>query len=394
MKQEESLDDLAESVRRILGLEALETTPLLEAKSSPILSPPISITKGQPTIAVSKRVEEALATITLEEIPSGQALSSFMRQTLITGRTQSYKARTLNKYEESVKRVVMLYTSISTKETFSVGPAKDLVSSFVDIMKSDRNILLNLSAMPFADGDYLYAHAVNSSLISLALAASAGYSKEQTVQVAMAALLQDIGMVMVPEEILKKVGPLTQGELFEIHKHPVVGANMLDSLSGMPPITLMAIYQHHERMSGTGYPKKKAGRFIHPYARIIAIADTYTAMVANRTYRKRHTPYLAMEAIVKMGAAGLLDPKLIRKFMEFMSLFPLGSLVQLQSGRIGKVVHANSIDFTKPTLMLLSDEKGTPISPGLLLDLKTAPNDRIIKALDDDDYRHDMMDGF
>jgi HD-GYP domain-containing protein (c-di-GMP phosphodiesterase class II) len=395
-KRDGGLEDLEASVRKILGVEAddaLPEEPIQPASRNNLGPAPVSAPSLIP-VEASQKVEDVLASIIIEELPTGVSLASVMKQTVITGRSQSYKARTISKYEESVKRVILLYKGISTKQTFSVGPAKDLVGSFVEIMKNDRNILLNLSCMPFSDGDYLYAHAVNGSLMSLALAAAAGYNQEQTIQVALAALLQDVGMIMVPEAIVSKTGPLTPAELFEIHKHPVLGANMLDSLTGMPPVSLMAIYQHHERMSGTGYPKKKSGRFIHPFARIIAIADTYTAMVATRTYRKKNTPYQAMESIVKMGAAGLLDPKLIRKFMEFMSLFPLGSLVRLQSGRIAKVVHANSADFTKPTLMILSDEKGSPLTSTILLDLKVTPTDKIIKALDDSEFKHDMMDGF
>ena len=349
----------------------------------------------QPIIVESPRLEQTLTKANLEELPSGEALSQSMRQTVITGRSQSYKIRTTNKYGESVKRVFHLYRSTANKENFSAAGAKELVNSFIDILKSDRDILLNLSNMPVSDEDYLYAHAVNVTLLTLVIAAAVGYTQGQTMDVGIAALLQDLGMVMVPEAILSKSEPLTPEELQEIHKHPVQGANMLDAMVGLPPVSLLAIYQHHERLTGSGYPKKKPGALIHQYARIMAIADTYAAMTAKRKYRKRYPPYQAMSSLVKLGASGHLDSAFIRKFIECMSLFPLGSLVKLSSGRVGKVVHANPSDFTKPTIAILWDENAKPVSPPIVVELKSSSGENIVQALDDESgYVHKIMDGF
>ena len=379
----ETPEDLVGDVRQILGLEAIKP---VEVATPTLIQTPVPV--------VSPKLEAILADAQIYEIPTGEAFSKSIYQRKINGRSDSYKTLTTSKYDSAVNQVRNLYKSINNKENLKVESAKEIVNSFALILKSDRNILLNFSNMPVSHEDYLYAHAVNVCLLSLIIASAEGYTEAQTVEVSLAGLLQDVGMELVPEAIMVKNGSLNAHEIYEVHKHPIHSANILESMSGLSPATLLAIYQHHERMGGTGYPKMKSSTFVHPYARIIAIADTYSALVVDRPYRKKYRPYNAMEAVIKMGATGLFDTKLIRKFMECMSLFPLGSLVKLSSGRIGKVVHANPSDFTKPSIAILSDETGKPMETTTLVELKTSSEDKIVQALGHEDFQQTLMDGF
>ena len=370
-------------IRQILGLEVIKPIEV---------AIPLSIETAPPQ--VSPKLEALLTDVQLFEISTGEAFSKSMYQRKITGRSESYKTLTTSKYDNAVKQVRNLYKNINNKDVVKVESAKEIVNSFILILKSDQNILLNFSNMPVSHEDYLYAHAVNVCLLSLIIASAEGYTEAQTVEVALAGLLQDVGMELIPENILTKNGALTSAEMYEVHKHPIQSTNILESMAGLSPATLLAIYQHHERMGGTGYPKKKSSTFVHPYARIIAITDTYAALVVDRPYRKKYRPYQAMEAVIKMGATGLFDTKLIRKFMECMSLFPLGSLVKLTSGRIGKVVHANPTDFTKPSISILSDEMGKPLETTTLIELKSSSEEKIVQALGHEDFQQTLMDGF
>lgn len=326
--------------------------------------------------------------------PAGTPLRESLRQIYVTKRPAWYKTRAADQYRDATARVRKLYQEIDARAPITGSAVLSLVSSFLPLLKSDRSFLLNLAYLPSSDPDFLYTHAINSSLLSMALATHAGYSEGQAMEIAVSALLLDVGMIRVPAAILNKAGSLSEEEKFEIVKHPIVGADLLHPIPDLPPAASLAIYQHHERLSGSGYPKGRSGHLIHEYSRILAIADTYAAMVCSRSYRAPLLPYQAMEATIKLGGAGLLDARLIRRLLETLSLFPVGSLVRLESGRVGKVIQPGSADFTRPLIAILRHDRGRPALPGTVLDLAKSDGDRIVQALPPGSITQDPMDGF
>lgn len=372
---------LIEQVKKVLG-ETFLGEPEPEAARPVVHSP------------IESRVETDLGILLADAGPKGVPLSASTRQVYITKRPEWYKAKASDTYRESTEKVRLLYRKIDEKAPMTRDAIFAVVASFMPLLKTDRSILLNLSYLPSSDPDFMYTHAINASLLSMAMATKTGYSEEQSRDIAAAAMLLDIGMIRVPEAIRNKEGALTPGELFEIHKHPMIGADLLAPIQGLSPSSVLAIYQHHERMSGVGYPRQRTGHLIHEYSRILAIADIYAAMVAKRSYRDRLIPYQAMESIIKMGAAGLLDSRLIRKFLDTMSLFPVGSLVRLDSGRIGKIIKANDADYTKPVIAILQNERGGTVLPGTLLHLVDSDHEKIAEALDEGAIPQNPMDGF
>lgn len=370
--------DLVSEVKTILG----EAPNLL--KDPPVLAPP------PPATAV---IERDLKALIADSRPKGLPLKGEWRQMYLTRRPDWYKEKASLQYQEATDKVRRLYRAIEMRSGFAASEIKALIASFLPLLKTDRSILLNLANLPSAEKDHLFTHSINTCMLSITMATHEGYSEDQAMDIAVAALLLDIGMIRVPEVIVSKAGTLTKEELHEVHKHPLLGADLITPIRDLSPAAALAIFQHHERLSGTGYPRQRAGDLIHDWSRIMAIADTYSAMVANRSYRKRMLPYEAMSAILKMGAAGLLDAGLIRRLLETLSLFPVGSLVRLQSGAIGKIIRAHAADFTKPTLAVLFHPKSRPALPGTVLDLMRS-DDRIAEALDPDAIPQSAMDGF
>jgi HD-GYP domain-containing protein (c-di-GMP phosphodiesterase class II) len=326
--------------------------------------------------------------------PIGVPFAESVKQQSLTNRTAAYKTETGAKYRTSTERVKGLFQALNRGDRVAASSIQTVVLGFLHLLRTDKNILLNLSYLPSSPEDYLYSHSVNVSLLSMAVASGSGYSETQVRDIATSALLIDVGMMRVPEIISSKSGPLDPSELFEIRKHPIVGADIMSVVEGLPVPAMLAIYQHHERLCGTGYPKKRSGHLIHEYSRIIAISDIYAAMVANRNYRKRLLPYNAMTAIIKMGSEGQLDPALIRRFLETMSLFPLGSLVRLESGAIGKIIHSNPASYAKPTLYILKAGTDGRTRADSVLDLSLHGGDKIVAALDEGELGIDPMRGF
>lgn len=349
---------------------------------------------GKIALAEQARLAEDFRTILNEGKPQGQPYAAMIKQLYLANRSREYKTGTDGAYRKSARKVRILFEDLDRGKPVTMADLHSIVEDFLTLIKTDRNILLNLSYLPTSPFEYLYTHSLNVSLLSMALATSAGYSEDQVREIAVAALLIDVGMMKVPQAIREKPGKLDESELFEVRKHPVTGADMMEDVQGLSTASVLAIYQHHERMSGGGYPKARSGKLIHDYSRIIAITDSYAAMVANRNHRKRILPYDAMSEIIKLGAARQLDSEMIRRFLETMSLFPLGSLVKLESGAVGKIIHPNPDNYAKPSIFVLKPGKDHRQRPASILDLAKHTDVKIVQALDETEFGLDPMTGF
>ncbi|MDB5103477.1 MAG: metal dependent phosphohydrolase [Fibrobacteres bacterium] len=327
--------------------------------------------------------------------PVGPALAQFMTQVLVRDRTDIYKTETHRKFEDAVGQVRILFGKIVRGEIASNSIVRSIVGSFMDTFMKDRNLLLNLAAAPYKGHDYLYDHSLKMCLLSLALASESGYSRSQAIEIAQGALLADVGMMLVPERIRLKRGKLTDGELFEMKKHPMLGLSLLEHIHGLSEAVLIIPYQHHERISGNGYPDNRSGSMVSRFSRIVSIADVYTALINQRTYRDSLVPYQAMVSLLSMGGNGQLDGEHIKSFLKAMSIFPLGSLVRLTSGRVAKVVGPNPSEFTKPLVSLLTAENGSALARNAILQIDLAVSDeKIIEALPGHSISHHILDGF
>ncbi len=327
----------------------------------------------------------------------GAAYSSKLVQMGVKERSPSYKAATQQQYEAAIAGTVKLYQRLAKGDKISAPAVANLVDSFVGTFEVDKALLLNLASWQ-ADGvDYLFQHSVNVAILSMNIAAAAGFSRSQARDISVGGLLADIGMMAIPKSIRLKKGTLTRDDTYELHKHPILGFHLLESLPGISEVIPITAYQHHERLSGVGYPKNRQGRFINHFSRIVAIADVYEALSSQRPYRDAFMPYRCMETVLKLGSSGFLDVDHIRSFISYMSLFPIGSLVKLKSGCIAKVVEANEAEFTRPVVSVLTDTSGSSLSNDAIFqtNLSKDSSDPIIAALDSKDFPgNNVMTGF
>lgn len=327
--------------------------------------------------------------------PVGPALAQFLTQVWPRDRTEIHKTGAHKRFQEAVDQVGILYGKVVRGEVASTAIVRAIVGSFMDTFMKDRNLLLNLAAAPHAGQDYLFDHSLKQCLLSLSLAAAAGYSRSQSIEIAVGALLADVGMMLVPERIRLKRGKLTEGEVFEMRKHPMLGVSLLEHMQGLSEAALVIPYQHHERLGGGGYPDRRAGAAVSRFSRIVSIADVFTALINRRTYRGSMLPYQAMVSLLTLGGAGHLDGDHIKQFLNTMSMFPVGSLVRLSSGRVAKVVAPNPGEFTKPVVSLLTNEAGAPLPRSAIAQIDLAQSqEKIVEALPTQSISHHVLDGF
>lgn len=329
--------------------------------------------------------------------PAGLPFSRSVEQMATAERSLTYKATLLKTYETAALQTKEIYDLVCLGEVGNMSMVRNIVTPFMDALEKDRNILLAICFHHTTSlADYLNRHAVNMSIVSLAAATAAGFSKSQVLEMGQAALLADVGMTMVPEGIRLKAGKLTEEELGEIHKHPANSFGLLEKIQGISDIVLAAAYQHHERLTGAGYPKRRSANQISQAARIVAIADTLCAMVHKRSHRDALSPYAALDKVAKMGQMNFLDAGIIKHLLRYLSAYPIGTFVELASGRVGRVVEANPGDITRPIISILRNEKGQPLpmKQVLQVDLMKDKNEKIAKVLEGEAAKFKVLDGF
>ncbi len=203
--------------------------------------------------------------------------------------------------------------------------------------------------------EYTFHHSVNVAIISGILGKWMGCDGEELQQLLLAGLLHDIGKTQIPQEILNHPGELTPKQMEVIKLHTVHGYQMLSEIPNLPKSICYGALQHHERYDGSGYPSRVKEDKIHPFAKIIAIADIYDAMTSDRVYRGKATPFTVAETL-KRDMFDKLDPSVCNLFLENLSNCLLGDVVELQDGREAQIVHLGSILSTKPILRAESGE--------------------------------------
>lgn len=244
--------------------------------------------------------------------------------TYVTKLDESAKA---SKWEMTKLRYGYLsgITDSATKIVEKLLNSKEQMISFQDVKNSS---------------EYLYQHSVNVAVLAVVFGISVGYSSEKLEALAVGALLHDIGYNFISGDILSKAEKLTEIEYESVRKHAEIGYEHLKDNMDVSAHVRMIVYQHHEYLDGSGYPKGISGEDISELARIIAIIDIYDALTSDRPYRDALSPTEANE-ILLAHAIGQLDPLLVKKFVKLVVPFPIGTLVRLSNDEIGVVEDIN-----------------------------------------------------
>ncbi|MCG8570843.1 MAG: HD-GYP domain-containing protein [Spirochaetes bacterium] len=229
-------------------------------------------------------------------------------------------------------------------------------------------------------------HEINSTIIALMFAYAKEYSEERTKTLCMASLLHDLGMLKVPDDILNKEGKLTDEEFNLIKSHTISIYKELKLTKLFTEEVLTAVVQHHEHYDGSGYPQKLAGEKISDFAKIIAIADAFEAQISARSYRRTKNRYLAMRELMT-DVKKSFDPKFFQTFLNTISLYPPGSLVQLNDDSIGLVTGINKEVPMRPLIKILITSDGIKVNGKIIVDLARQNHLYIVYVLNKSEYQ-------
>ncbi|WP_375183243.1 HD-GYP domain-containing protein [Marinobacter sp.] len=270
-----------------------------------------------------------------------------------------------------------------------IAPIHKLADELQHSVFRNANALSCLGRIREKD-NYLLEHSVNLSVLMSLFGNYRGLSADVLHQTIVGALLHDLGKILTPDDILHKPGRLSPEE-FEVMKlHARHSRDILAATEGIGELTVITAAQHHERLDGSGYPEGLKGNEISEYGRMVAITDVYDAITADRVYHKGLTPTQGLKKLLEWSGDHL-DPVLVKEFIRCIGLYPVGSLVLLESGRLGVVVEANDSDQRLPTVKVIYHTRFRMAIPVETLDLaRPAAHDRIVRAVDPDEYRIDV----
>ncbi len=272
----------------------------------------------------------------------------------INEKQKSEEAR--NFYFTLIDFTKQMFELFLTENQLNQNSITKIIKELIEIEKDNRDNLLRLTELRLPTNNYIIPHCANTAILSVSMGSFLKLPPHKMIELGIAALLHDIGMLKLPEKIYMSKNKLTPQEQKAIVAHTILGYRILKGFS-VPDNVALAALEHHERIDGSGYPNGLKGEKISLYAKIIAVACSYEAAITARPFRDQLNGHQAILDLLK-GNRTKYDEAVFRALIYRLSLYPLGTFVLLSNGTKGMVVKANPNDPKNPYVRILQDENG------------------------------------
>ena len=296
-------------------------------------------------------------------LPPGAKIVRYAEQSSVVQELPRAR-RSLNEGEGILQRVIK---DVKSGAIPQVEKVQEVVTDMVDSMVDNPDALMWVARLRDEDAS-TYNHGVRVALYMIALGRHIGFPKEQLSYLGMIGMLADVGKIKLPRALLEKPGMLNPTEHSIVKEHVRLGLEALTQTGPLPPEVQEGIAQHHERLDGSGYPKGLAGDDIGIYGRIAGIADCFAAMITSRPYANAQAPQDALMNMYQWAGTSFQEA-LVEQFVQSVGVFPVGSLIELNSGEIAVVVAQNRIKRLEPKVLLLTWPDKRPLANPVERDL-------------------------
>lgn len=307
-------------------------------------------------------------------------------------------------YSQSVQVARDVLTDIRLGKAVNVRRVKRAVQSIVDQVLTNESSIVGMTTLRDYD-EYTFTHSVNVCIFSVVLGQKLGLSKLQLYELGLGALFHDLGKMRIDPALTNKTGALADAEMEAMRQHPAEGLLALFSMHGfgeVPYRAMLTAYEHHMKCDLTGYPRNERPREPTLFSRIVAVADGFDAATSKRSYQS--LPWRPEDVLLEMrdNAARGYDPLLVKAFINTTGIFPIGTLVILDSYELAVVVSPNPERerIHQPVVKIIADPLGLPLAEPMTADLSEidpatgGPRRTIIKTTDPERYGIRVADYF
>lgn len=267
-------------------------------------------------------------------------------------------------YQQTGNLIKNVMDDVRVGNPFSVKAVKEAVAQCVDKVLENSDAMLLLTQLKHQD-QYTSQHSLNVCILAILLGRELKLSGDDLNRLGLSALLHDIGKSKIPLEILNKPGKLEGEELNIMRMHPEFGRDILTASSNIAAEVVDAVYEHHENLAGTGYPRGMKKDTLSRFSKILAIVDTYDAITSDRVYRQGRSHLTALD-ILAQGMHTEFDAELVVHFINCIGLYAQGNLVEFSNGEVGIVVEQNKNDRLKPRVLLILDRHKKAVAERIL----------------------------
>ncbi len=294
-------------------------------------------------------------------------------------------------YSEANKIISNIMHDVRIGKQIEVERIDPVVEKMANSILRNKDALLSLCRIKNKD-DYTFLHSVSVGALLISFAHALDFKRDEIKQLGIGGMLHDIGKTKVPNEILNKPGALTEEEFVIMKSHVVHGCSILRKSPGIAQVSFDVAAQHHERFDGSGYPLGLKNAEMSVYGQMAAIVDVYDAITADRCYHKGMEPTVAVRKMFEWSKFHF-NPKLLRTFIRTVGIYPVGTLVMLESGKIGVVIEQCETDMTRPLVRAIFDAKKnyfiTPADIDLAKPLGQGGGDKIVNYESPDKWNID-----
>ncbi|MBP4043217.1 HD-GYP domain-containing protein [Aeromonas sp. SrichE-2G] len=254
-------------------------------------------------------------------------------------------------YQEARELQGKFIRHLKSGEPIDITPLAAVAEEMVDTMFTHGDAMLCLARIRAKDA-YLMEHSMNVAILLANFGRYLGLDRGVLKELTLGGLLHDVGKIMTPDAVLNKPGKLTDDEFRVMREHVVHSHDILIATAGITPTMLEVAANHHERLDGTGYPRRLKGDELSLYTRMSGIVDVYDAVTADRVYKQGMSPTQAFRILLK-GINHHFDAELVTKFIKCMGVYPVGTLVMLSNQRLAIVMQRNEQQPLKPVVKVI-----------------------------------------
>lgn len=312
--------------------------------------------------------------------PRGQAFLASVNREHQGMYDKTLQREMVEAYHDSTYQVDELFECISSGHSRAVERVPEITENALLKAADDLDLFVCLGINPTTTENlYPNRHSLHVAMLAMAVAANMEWDQRSLTDLGIGCLLHDVGMRHVKGAIYQQRAELSWDEFAEVARHPVYTFEMLeDHVDVIPLGARMVAYQMHERCDGSGYPRGRDVDQIHDMAKIAAVADVFFALVSPRPHRPGMMPYYAIERLLYGVKARQFDGGVVRALLHTVSLFPVGSFVELNDGSIGKVLRSNREKYDRPVLEVFD-----PGGHARVVDLDQVENLRVVRPIAD-----------